>query len=358
NIMLCIYAPICLGIAVSIIRSFLLLRKWKQTGQSSQEKDIYITKHPAIKVPIAGFKTIFLPKEMPNEEEQMASYHEKLHVQKGHLWERLPFLIGQIFLWFHPLQWLFQYLQEQVQEYEVDEGVLQRFSLPQYGKLLIQASMAPTMAWHPNLFSSPLKNRIDMMCKVKNKQSWRIYHTIALSLLLGFIVVSCTDLIDANTAESYELVSAEELDQIAHVADLKYQDEDPWRTIFKGVGMNIKYPLEARQKNIEGTVVVEYVIDANGDMQDFVLLRPTTPGYKSHQVDAVVLEEIVLSGLSASDGPYFYDQDLTKEERNEALNVFRQEVTHALDQLNWTPALKDGKPVASLQRLPLRFRLQ
>jgi beta-lactamase regulating signal transducer with metallopeptidase domain len=353
-----LYLLICLAMALRIAASFFLLNTWRKTGQKSTHEHYSIVKHPAIKVPVAGFRTIFLPTNISAEDEQMACLHEKIHLGNGHSWERLPLLLGSIFLWFHPLQWLFQHLQEQVQEYEVDEGVLQHFSLPEYGKLLIQASMAPTMAWQPNLFSSPLKNRIDMMCKTKNKQPWRFYHSLILSLLLGFIIVSCTDAIDSNPAESYELVSAEELDQIAQVADIKYQDDDPWRTIFKGIGMNVKYPLKAREKNIEGTVVVQYVIDANGDMQDLVFLRPMSSNYKPLLVDATFLDEVVLTGLNISNEPPLLEQNLTKEERTNKLNVFRQEVKRVLEQLDWQPAIQNGQPVASVQRVPIRFKLQ
>lgn len=356
------YLAICLGLALRVLRSFSLLRYWRATGEKSSFQGYQVVQHANIKTPIAGFNTIFLPlyngdcrDAMNRVSTEMACLHEKLHLQHGHQWERLPLLLGHIFLWFHPLQWLFQHLQEQVQEYEVDEGVLQRFSLPQYGKLLIQASMAPTMAWHPNLFSSPLKNRIDMMCKTKNKQSWRFYHTIALSLLLGFIVVSCTDIVDSNALEQTVIYSAEEIDQPAHSADYELDLDNPHQNIFHAVGRNIKYPKVARANGVEGTVVSAYTINANGEIEDF---RFYSRALKNNLREGTVLEEVVIIGYGDSVESNPNKTEFTPEEIDARMVSLQEEVKRILTEFNWSPALKDGKPVATRQILPIRFRLQ
>jgi len=356
KILLIGYVTACLILALRVLHSFLQLGYWRLNGKVSKFQDCRVIEHPQIKTPMAGFRTIFMPTNMGDKQEAaMAHFHEKLHVQRGHLWERLPLLIGHVFLWFHPLQWLFQYLQEQIQEYEVDEGVLQRFSLPQYGKLLIQTSMAPTMTWHPNLFSSPLKNRINMMSKAKNKQSWRFYHTIALSLLLGFIVVSCTDLVEGNTLENKVIYSAEEIDQPAHVKDQEFNPEEPNQNIFMAFGKNLKYPLAARVNGVEGILAFAYTISPSGAVQDIEFWSRTQENALG---EATRLEEIVIAGYAEITAPNSEKKSLSPAEKDARMKVLNEEVQQTLMELDWAPALKDGQPVATRYMLPIRFRLQ
>lgn len=83
---------------------------------------------------------------------------------------------------------------------------------------------------------------------------------------------------------------------------------------------NIRYPEEARQKNIEGTVVTSFVVETNGRMSNIKILKDIGSGCGE-----------------------------------EAVRVLR-----ALDTagLRWLPALLHGKTVRMKQALPLRFKLQ
>jgi TonB family protein len=83
---------------------------------------------------------------------------------------------------------------------------------------------------------------------------------------------------------------------------------------------NMRYPEEARQKNIEGTVVASFIVEPTGRMSNISILKD------------------IGSGCG-----------------DEALRVL-----HALDTagLRWLPAMHQGKPVRMKQALPLRFKLQ
>ncbi|MBK8967468.1 MAG: energy transducer TonB [Saprospiraceae bacterium] len=86
------------------------------------------------------------------------------------------------------------------------------------------------------------------------------------------------------------------------------------------VAKNIRYPEEARQNNLEGTVVTSFVIEPTGRISGIKILKDIGGGC----------------------GP-------------EAARVLQ-----ALDDagLRWLPAMRDGKPVRMRQAMPLRFRLQ
>lgn len=350
TVLISTYIAICLGLAIRMMRSFLLLRHWRIHGKESNSQGYSVIQHAQIKTPMAGFSTIFLPLNRDGDamscgSAKMAILHEKIHLQQGHQWERLPLLLGHIFLWFHPFQWLFQYLQEQVQEYEVDEGVLQRFSLPEYGKLLIQASMAPTMAWHPNLFSSPLKNRINMMSKPKNKQPWRFYHTIALSLLLGFIIVSCTDVVDNQALEQTSVFSELEVDQTAYVVHEEFDADQAMQAFYNTVGRAIKYPKEARTNSITGQFTATYTIDQNGDLKNMRFDLP----YKGDPEN-----ELVVTGYRTQEKA---TNELTASQIKELEALIEKEIATVISDIEWKPAMKNDKAVSSTKQSLFKFRL-
>ncbi len=86
------------------------------------------------------------------------------------------------------------------------------------------------------------------------------------------------------------------------------------------LSQNIRYPEPARVKNVQGTVVVSFVVEPSGRMTYFKLLKDIGDGCGE-----------------------------------EAMRVLK-----VLDTIGmrWQPALRDGKPVRMRQSVPLRFKLQ
>lgn len=86
------------------------------------------------------------------------------------------------------------------------------------------------------------------------------------------------------------------------------------------VTRNIRYPEEARENNLEGTVVTSFVVEPDGRLSNIKILRDIGGG----------------CGAEAA------------------------RVLQALDEagLRWLPAQREGKPVRMRQALPLRFRLK
>ena len=44
------------------------------------------------------------------------------------------------------------------------------------------------------------------------------------------------------------------------------------------IGRNLNYPAEARKKGVEGTAVVQFVVNKNGEMEDLKLIRDLGSG--------------------------------------------------------------------------------
>jgi protein TonB len=78
---------------------------------------------------------------------------------------------------------------------------------------------------------------------------------------------------------------------------------------------NLTYPPKAVRKKVEGTVVVQFIVDKNGTLSD----------------------------IEAISGPALLQEA--------AVNVIK-------NSPNWKPAIQDGKKVKSYKKQPITFRLQ
>jgi TonB family protein len=146
---------------------------------------------------------------------------------------------------------------------------------------------------------------------------------LTLALLPFFAILQAqtaadTTIYDVADSAPYPLIgvcSAERnpgwnVDSIRRCSEMK---------LFSLLSSNIRYPAEAREKNVQGTTVVSFIVETTGQMSNYKLLKD------------------IGSGCG-----------------DEAMRVLK-----ALDQigLRWKPAQIQGKPVRMRQSLPLRFRL-
>jgi TonB family protein len=90
--------------------------------------------------------------------------------------------------------------------------------------------------------------------------------------------------------------------------------------LFAILAQNIRYPEEARQNNIQGTVVVSCIIETNGRMSNLSLLKDIGGGCGKEAIRVLT----TLDSLG----------------------------------LRWQPGLTNEKPVRVKQALPIKFRLQ
>jgi len=202
------YLVVVLWHVVRLTGQYLRLQYWIRTGRRSHFRSHGVIYHKKIVAPFAALNTIFLPEKTEPAAVGMICLHESIHLKNNHLPERIPLVLGQLFLWFHPLQWWYLRRQEAVQEYEVDEEVIREYTPSAYGRLLIQSSMMP-LTWYPQLFSSPLKKRIDMMLKKKNKRPWQKWQSLVLGALLPLMIIGCSDLVEGVTPDRSPMLTTE-----------------------------------------------------------------------------------------------------------------------------------------------------
>lgn len=329
------------------LRNTWKIWRWKQVGQQHFFGNYAIVEHPTIPSPFAGWRTIFLPSKLDEGIHSVACLHEAAHLHSHHNLERLPMVLGQIFLWFHPLQWYYTHVLSTVQEYQADEAVLQHIPKKTYGHILIQQSMQPTHQWQAGLFASPLKQRINMMVRKKNKQPWRLPQLGLFLGLLGLLVFSCSDFASSAKPGQAEVISYTEADQVPTLVTSTEPapEQGPFnRSILENIYRNIKYPKAARQAGLTGFVWAKFVIDENGKLHELQL--------ESEQgVTNKDFETVVVTGYGAAKAK--------GESTNVDMDILAQEVERVISELpDWKPAMKDGKPVPVTMDMGVVFRLE
>lgn len=347
SLLLAIYALGALTALVPLLCNIWKLYQWKKLGNAEYFGSIPVVCHPDIPIPMAGFRTLFLPAGMDPAAKHLALLHEAAHVRHYHTWQRLLFLIGRLFLWFHPLHWFLLRKLEQVQEYQADASVCRHVDGKAYSRFLLrQVIVGPVATAWPALFSSPLKSRITMMQSNFPARSLSSIQALALCVLFGALLVSCTQFSPDMPSVELPVLSVEEVDQAPQFENSPIDEAEGKRALLTHIYRNIKYPAVARQAAREALIRTAFVIDQNGHL--FI----QSEQIQEYQGEANP-EMVVVMG-------YGDDRNKSNSASLESADAaLESEVERVLKTLHdWRPAMHQGKPVAVQLTLDFLFKLQ
>ena len=249
--------------------------------------------------------------------------HERGHVSSEHSWDRLWAAALCAVLWWSPFVWMWSRSLREVHEYQADRAALDRgFDSRQYIILMLRQSTD----LHPELVSgfghSLIKKRLVMISRFSPRRAkFRILLSLPLVALL-MALVSFTAAPTAGADRSSESVRAvagpgsERSDRVYERPEVmpEFPGDAP-NALMSWIAGHLKYPAEAAEKGISGTVVCRFVVSKTGRV-----LQP----------------EIIESP----------DRSLSEE----VLRLFGL-------MPDWKPGSQDGVPVDVSLTLPVRFSL-
>lgn len=268
--------------------------------------------------------------------------HETMHIELKHSWDIVFANLIVVLQWFNPAAWLWKREFQLLHEYQVDDRILKSgIDAQKYQLLLIQKSVGEQMFNLGNSFNHGyLKKRIYMMLNNK-KDSWTLLKLAFVGPLVVLLIalIGGTDGVFAQTKsldgvigdgiEENIFPKLEESDRVTPPQDVKKDKERVVYTVaevmpefpggmaamMKFLGDSINYPIEAKEKKIQGRVVITFVV----------------------REDGVVVDPEIVRGVEDS---------LDKE----ALRV-----VSAMPK--WVPGKQDGKAVNVKYTLPITFRI-
>ena len=284
--------------------------------------------------------------------------HERGHIRLRHSWDVLLVDLLTALQWFNPAMWMLRQDLRAIHEYEADGAVLsQGINARQYQYLLISKGTSIGGYSVANGIShSTLKNRIHMMTNKKTRSS-HLLKLLALVPIIGTALAlnarTVTDYVydgpqkkqiikkgkanaKINAGTVNEIVVVEQAPAVQQtkpvempnpavvdstsrafdVVEQMPQFPGGLAELMKFLGQNVRYPEEAHKNNIQGRVIVTFVVEKDGSISEAHVAKSVDP-----LLDA------------------------------EALRVVNY-------MPNWIPGRQNGEPVRVKYTVPITFKLQ
>ena len=267
------------------------------------ENGIHIHCHAHDVVPFSWMNHIVISEKDYEENGHNILLHEQAHIACGHSWDVLWLSFVEVLQWFNPFVWMLSKEIQDIHEYETDLTVLRKgINARDYQLLIIQKVVGSGSYTFANNFNhSSLKKRITMMIKEKSNPWARLKYLYILPIV-AICMIACTQ--SAKSIMSYEEV------------EVKPEYPGGMGELGKLLNSNLKYPLISFENGVQGEVLVQFVVDKEGNVEEVTVFKGVDP-----YLDA------------------------------EALRVIKM-------MPKWKPGKHEGKEVNVKCTIPVGFRLQ
>lgn len=277
--------------------------------------------------PFSFFNWIFVPNDdFTKEDMDIMIKHEKEHVDQYHSIDILLSELFCILFWWNPISWL---LKREIRinlEYLADKGVLENgVESKKYQYLLLQVIKPSATIQIVNNFNvSQLKKRITMINKKRTSGFMSFKYLLALPIVVLMLLGNAQKVFSGQiekvlekpiVSENSELLQQEKDKPFTVVDEMpKYPGGE--KAMMEYIATNLKYPELAAKENIQGRVVIRFIISKTGKISDITVVR-----------------------------------SLDSRCDEEAMRVVREMPT-------WTPGKQKGQAVAVYYTLPILYKLK
>lgn len=281
--------------------------------------------------PFSFFHWIFIhPTSHTEDELSEILTHEQTHANQ---WHSIDVLVSEIvctFCWFNPFAWLIRSEMRINHEYLADRKVVTSGydrKTYQYHLLGLKQNQPAAANLYNNFSVLPLKNRIKMLNRKRTRNIMR-------SKYLMFIPVTALLILFSNCTNTGKEESTEEKAEVKYIpTEVKPDTVDIANAVFdmveempefKGgnkalmdyLAANLQYPKGAETKGTQGRVIVQFIVNTDGSIDNAKVLRSVDP-----ELDAEALR--VINGMP-----------------------------------KWKPGTQKGEPVRVKYTVPVVFRLK
>lgn len=278
-------------------------------GKMVKKNNYFLIKTNKVHLPFSFLDFMFWSEEVEfnKEDREKIFRHEFSHIKEKHSIDVLITELLCIFLWCSPFIFLYKNALKNIHEYLADHAVLKDTPTKKYGQLLLKQSQSGLqIAQANNFIHSQLKNRIIMMTKTKSQRYSLLKYTaiLPLALLLIFSISAKNAIAGLTTDQSPGIAieqdtvpqtpvhtttnETEEIFQVVEemprfkgcedIEDAKERKACADKNMLTFIYSNIKYPALARENNVQGTVVVSFVVEKDGHLSNAKILRDIGAG--------------------------------------------------------------------------------
>ena len=264
-----------------IVQLFSVLRmRWKGTRSIVNGQRIISIPTEADPFSFFGWIFLYLP-GLKDESREEILKHEQTHARQWHSMDVILCELINIVCWFNPFAWLIKTEIRLNLEYLADNKVAETTSdckMYQYHLLnLVNKNVQTGLCNNFNV--SHLKHRIIMMNKKRTHTAGRIKYALFVPLAAALLIASN---ISCISSEKQEEISEKQESRAAEGEVFQVVEEMPefpggMAECMKWLGQNIKYPAEAKEKGVQGRVIVQMVVEKDGTITNAKVVRGVDP---------------------------------------------------------------------------------
>ena len=244
--------------------------------------------------PFSFFGWIFMnPATVKEDELDEILTHEMAHVKQHHSVDVLLAEMVSICCWMNPFAWLLKREVRLNLEFLADRKVMEAgFATKSYQYHLLGLAYNHKYGLSNNFNFSHLKQRIIMMNKKKSNAAGHIKYALFVLPAFALLVagnISCSQ--DASQTEDAkeEVVApvspeAKEApadstakEEVFMVAEQMPEFPGGMKELLKFLQDNLKYPENAMKNNVQGRVIVQFVVEKDGTLTEFKVARSVDP---------------------------------------------------------------------------------
>jgi TonB family protein len=360
-----------------IVTLLLLLRVgygcWKirrliKTSAVQQLQPYRFVKSDQVRLPFSFFRYIFWTQDMSPEtaDGQQILQHELTHVRERHSIDKLVMELVCAVCWINPFFHLFRRELAVVHEFIADRQAAAG-KVTDYAQVILQVSLqSKQLSLTNNFFHPPIKRRINML--LIQKSNFTIMKKfIALPIITGLIIfISCKQQQDAVPQSEITDISVNQLESIA-------QDD------IKSISLNDNIAIIATangkkyRANLEGTKLdfrklVQQSGSGRTDVYTFVEEPPAFPGgeealarflsknirYPKAAVDKNIAGTVFVQFVVGADGTVS-EAKIVGGPKGGGLEEESLRVVNAMPK--WVPGKHSGRQVAVMFNLPIKYVL-
>ncbi len=320
NILLAVYVLVAFALLFKIILQIISIIVKTRKGEKTELNGIQLFHLNENITPFSFFNYIFINKNQHSEVELPEILtHELSHVRQRHSYDVVLSEITTALCWFNPFAWLLKKEIKQNLEYLADNHVINSgFETKKYQYLLLNISCNYVDNQLINQFNiSPIKKRITMMNKPKTSVKGLIKYTLIVPVLLVMLIISNTQNVVAELQNSTQKKSTKLKKETVKFTAPKNQNlkketvkfkapekQDDGTIVYevtevapafpggqnglmKYLTSSIKYPKIAIEKNIQGRVTIQFIVDETGKIIQPKVVKGVDPSLDAEAIRVV-----------------------------------------------------------------------
>lgn len=241
--------------------------------------------------PFSFFRWIFMnPAAVKEDEISEILTHEMAHVRQHHSVDVLLAEMVSICCWMNPFAWLLKREVRLNLEFLADRKVMEAgFATKSYQYHLLGLAYNHKYGLSNNFNFSHLKQRIIMMNKKKSNAAGHIKYALFVLPAFALLVagnISCSQGASEKQDAKEETVAPDSVaaptdgvakDEVFMVAEQMPEFPGGMKELLKFLQDNLKYPENAMKNNVQGRVIVQFVVEKDGTLTEFKVARSVDP---------------------------------------------------------------------------------